>query len=98
MGPSYPNNHLTFCYGAPYTTQTYLPLTVNNSFNGDAKNNGNTYSDNETATYIGSQSDENNDSGIKSEISSSEQKQAPLSSNDSNTDIQDEKHQDLNPV
>ncbi|CAF2403546.1 unnamed protein product [Rotaria sp. Silwood2] len=96
IGPSYPNDHLTFCYGPPYATPTYLPPTITNNFNGDTKTNGNTYPDNETAPNTGSQNDENNDSGIKSEISSSEQKQTLLSSNDSNTNFQEEKHRDSN--
>ncbi|CAF0984640.1 unnamed protein product [Rotaria sp. Silwood1] len=96
IGPTYPNDHLTFCYGPPYATPTYLPPTITNNFNGDIKNNGNTHSDIETATNIGSQHDENNDSGIKSETSSNEQKQTLLSSNDSNTNIQDEKRRDSN--
>ncbi|CAF1153962.1 unnamed protein product [Rotaria sordida] len=98
IGPSYPNDQLTFCYGPPYATPTYLPPTVTNNFNGDIKNNGNMiYSDNEIATNTGSQNDENNDSGIKSESSSSEQKQILLSSNDNNINFQEEKRRDSNP-
>ncbi|CAF5201124.1 unnamed protein product, partial [Rotaria magnacalcarata] len=96
IGPSYANDHLTFCYGAPYGTPSYLPPTITNNYNGDAKNNGTTHSDNETATSAASQNDENNDSGIKSETSTSEQKQTSLSSNDSNTTFQEEKRRDSN--
>ncbi|CAF3400706.1 unnamed protein product [Rotaria socialis] len=96
IGPSYANDHLTFCYGAPYGTPSYLPSTITNNYNGDTKHNGTTHSDNETTTSAASQNDENNDSGIKSETSTSEQKQTPLSSNDSNTTFQEEKHRDSN--
>ncbi|CAF4988336.1 unnamed protein product, partial [Rotaria socialis] len=96
IGPSYANDHLTFCYGAPYGTPSYLPSTITNNYNGDTKHNGTTHSDNETTTSAASQNDENNDSGIKSETSTSEQKQTSLSSNDSNTTFQEEKHRDSN--
>jgi hypothetical protein len=89
---SYSNDHFNFCCGIPYTTNsTYLPTNIN----GDSKNNGNIYSDNENLV---SQNDENNDSGIKSETSSNEQKSTPPLLNDSNTNFQEEKRRDSNSV
>ena len=95
LGPSYTNDHITFCYGAPYTTPTYLPPAV---INGDSKIDGSFYPDNENTINTGSQNDENNDSGIKSESSSSEQKQTPPLLNDNETNLQNEKRRDLNSV
>ncbi len=86
---------MAFCYGATYATPTYLPPTV---VNGDSKSDGNLYLDNETAINIGSQNDENNDSGIKLESSSSEQKQISPLLNDNETNLQNEKRRDSNPV
>jgi len=83
LNPSYS----IFCCGIPYPpNSTYLPSD-------DSKNNENIYSDNENLL---SNKDENNDSGIKSETSSNEQKSTPPSSNDSNTNFQEDKNRDLN--
>jgi hypothetical protein len=91
LPPSYPHEHLNFCCGIPYTmNSTYLPPNVNN----DSKTNGNIYSDNEIPVP---QTDENNDSGIKSETSSNEQKSTSPSSNEKNTNFQEEKRRDSNP-
>lgn len=98
MGTPYPNDHLTYCCGTPYGPPTYLPQTVTNNYNGDTKSNGNTHSDNEIAANSGSHNDENNDSGIKSETSTSEQKQTSLSSNDSNVNAQEDKRREINSV
>lgn len=82
---SYSNEHYNYY---PYVTNsTYLPSNQNN----DSKNNGNIHSDN----------DEHNDSGIKSETSSNEQKPTsspppPLTANDGTTNVQEEKRRDSN--
>ncbi|CAF3725532.1 unnamed protein product [Adineta steineri] len=95
MGHPYPNDHITFCYAPPYGAPTYLP-----SLNGDTKTDGIIHPDNETTISTGCQNDENNDSGIKSESSSTEQKQTspppPPTTNDSDTNLQNEKHRDSN--
>ncbi|UJR20757.1 hypothetical protein I4U23_023875 [Adineta vaga] len=90
LAPSYSNDHITFCYG-PYATPTYLPNS-----NGDSKIDGNTNADNESTMNTGSQNDENNDSGIKSEASSTEQKQPSPSTNDNETTVSNEKRRDSN--
>jgi hypothetical protein len=85
---SYPNEHMNYCCGIPYATNsTYLPPNIN----GDLKTNF----DHEN---FGRQNDENNDSGIKSETSSNEQKSTPPSSNDSHTNFQEGKRRDSNAV
>lgn len=93
LGPSYSSDHITFCYGTPYATPTYLP-----NLNSDSKTDGNNNPDNENLGNTGSQNDENNDSGIKSESSSTEQKQTPPSINENETNPSDEKRRDSNSV
>jgi hypothetical protein len=66
IASSYPNDHITFCYGP-----TYLPPTIGNGFNGDAKLHANISSDNEHTI----ENDENNDSGIKLESSTDYQEE-----------------------
>jgi hypothetical protein len=98
IGPSYPNEHLAFCYGAPYATPTYLPPPVTNGFNGDSKHYNpsvlqtNSFVDeNEIKTTNESQQDDNNESENKSQSSSSS------SLNDGNTNAQQvstEQHED----
>ena len=87
---SYPNEHMNYCCGIPYATNsTYLPPNMN----GDLKTNF------DHENLVGGQNDEINDSGIKSETSSNEQKSTPPpSSNDSQTNFQEEKRRDLNSV
>ena len=93
LGPSYSSDHITFCYGPHYATPTYLP-----NLNGDLKTDGNSNPDNENLGSTGSQNDENNDSGIKSESSSTEQKQTPPLVNENETNPSDEKRRDSNSV
>jgi hypothetical protein len=86
---SYPNEHMNYCCGIPYATNsTYLPPNIN----GDLKTNF------DHENLGGGHNDENNDSGIKSEISSNEQKSTPPSSNDSQINFQEGKRRDSNTV
>ncbi|CAF0792830.1 unnamed protein product [Adineta ricciae] len=91
LGPSYSSDHITFCYGPHYATPTYLP-----NLNGDLKTDGNSNPDNENLGNTGSLNDENNDSGIKSESSATEQKQTPPLVNENETNPSDEKRRDSN--
>ena len=94
MGPSYTNNGLAYCYGAPYAIPTFIPAAMPSDVNGDLPVDGSlgpaNSSLNEAETNPGeSQNDENNDSGNKSDSSSSELKPTPtLSSHDSSANSQ----------
>lgn len=97
IAPSYPNEHLNYCCGFPYATNSnYPPPNVTD----ESKSNGNNYSTNEKT---GASNDDHNDSGIKSETSSNEQKSSPppppmSSANESHTNVQGEKRRDPNTV
>ena len=91
LGPSYPNDHLAFCYGAPYATPTYLPPPVTNGYNGESRHYNNTPSAVQTNSSVDeietkatneSPPDETNESENKSQSSSAS------SSNDGNTNSQ----------
>ncbi|CAF0750284.1 unnamed protein product [Adineta steineri] len=104
IGPSYTNDHLTYCYGTPYAPPTYLPTTSINGFNNDSKayNNPSVLQTNSSvdenekkSTNESQQDDNNNDIENKSQSLSSEQKvnsassaSSTSSSNDGNTNSQ----------
>ncbi len=102
IAPSYTNDQLTFCYGAPYGTPTYLPPPVTNGFNHDLKTYNtqtvlqpNSFVDeNEIKTTNETQPDDHNDIENKSQSSSIEQKatsssiSSSSSSNDGNNNSQ----------
>jgi hypothetical protein len=106
MGPSYPNEHLAFCYGAPYATPTYLPPPVTNGFNGDSKHYNNPsvlqtnsfVDENETKTTNESQPDDTNETENKSQSSSSSTNDEKRNSQQVITEKHDDKRRDSNSV
>jgi hypothetical protein len=96
MGPSYPNEHMTFCYGPSYAPVPYLPPSMANGYNGEPKpyapNAGLPVSatvvsaeENETTVTNESQVDETLESENKSQSSSTEPKATNTSSSSSSS-------------
>lgn len=109
---SYPSDQLTFCYGTPYVTPTYLPPSIAQNFIGESKHyNSNNHNNPSTMPANSSTDgtegevtnespvDENNESENKSQSSSSSlSNDGTNNSQQMSTEQSDDKRRDTNSV